>query len=151
MKDIFNYLYWNENLSSSGMPTPEQLKEVADAGKQVVINLATEKSEGAIQDESETVASLGMNYIHIPVQWGNPTREDLEAFFKAMETHKDKNLFIHCQANYRATAFLALYHIHKLGWKQEEAIAIMNRMWNPEDFPAWDKFMQENLDHWIRG
>lgn len=144
MKDIFNYLYLNEKLSSSGMPTPEQVKEIAEAGKTVVINLATEKSEGAIPNEEELVTALGMKYIHIPVDWSHPTTENLAEFFAAMDTHKDNDIFVHCQANYRATAFISLYRIQRLGWKKSDAYAIMNKMWNPEDFPVWEKFMEEN-------
>jgi protein tyrosine phosphatase (PTP) superfamily phosphohydrolase (DUF442 family) len=46
MNDIYNYLYLTEKLSGSGMPTPEQLKKVAEAGMKFIINLATPKSEG---------------------------------------------------------------------------------------------------------
>ena len=35
MKEIFNYLQLTEKLSSSGMPTPEQLREIAEAGHAV--------------------------------------------------------------------------------------------------------------------
>ena len=146
MKDIFNYLFLNEKLSSSGMPTSEQLRDIAAAGKQVVINLATEKSEGAILNEAELVTALGMKYIHIPVEWSNPTKKDLGDFFAAMEFHKDADVFVHCQANYRATAFISLYRIQRLGWKKEDAFAVMNKMWNPEDFPVWNKFIEENTE-----
>lgn len=144
MKDIFNFLYLNEKLSSSGMPTPGQVKEIAEAGKKVVINLATAKSEGAIPNEEELVTALGMNYIHIPVDWNNPTAENLSEFIAAMESHKDDDVFVHCQANYRATAFISLYRIQRLGWEKAEAYAIMNKIWNPEEFPVWEKFMEEN-------
>jgi len=40
MKDIYNYWFYDEKLSSSGMPTADQMKSVAEAGVQVVINLA---------------------------------------------------------------------------------------------------------------
>jgi protein-tyrosine phosphatase len=62
-----------------------------------------------------------------------------------MEAHKDDKVFVHCQANYRASCFIMLYRVLKLGWKQEDAIAVMNKMWNPEDFPAWGKLVEENL------
>ena len=39
MKDIYNYLFLSEKLSSSGMPTAEQMKLVADAGVQVVMTM----------------------------------------------------------------------------------------------------------------
>jgi protein tyrosine phosphatase (PTP) superfamily phosphohydrolase (DUF442 family) len=145
VKDIYNYWFLNEKLSSSGMPTAEQVKEVADAGVQVVINLALTTSPGALPNEDSVVESLGMKYIHIPIEWNNPTKQNLEDFFSAMDAHKDDKVHVHCQANYRVSAFIMLYRVLKLGWKKEDAIPVMEKMWNPEDFPVWQKFIDENL------
>ena len=145
MKDIYNYWFYDDRLSSSGMPTAEQMKSVADAGVKVVINLALKTSQGALENEDTVVESLGMKYIHIPVEWSEPTRQNLEDFFKAMDAHKDEKLFVHCQANYRASSFIMLYRVLRLGWRKEQAIPVMERMWNPEDFPVWQKFIEANL------
>ena len=145
MKDIYNYWFYHEKLSSSGMPTAEQMKEIAEAGVKVVINLALKTSQGALENEDTLVQSLGMKYIHIPVEWSDPTRQDLDDFFNAMDAHKEEKVFVHCQANYRASSFIMLYRVHRLGWKKEEAIPVMERMWNPEDFPVWQKFLDDNL------
>jgi uncharacterized protein (TIGR01244 family) len=145
MKDIYNYLYYNEKLSSSGMPTADQINEIAEAGVQIVVNLATSTSEGALGNEKELVEAHGMTYIHIPVDWKNPTREDLKEFLNAMDEHKDKNILVHCQANYRASGFVALYRILKLGWKRDDAFQDLQKIWNPEEYPAWDMFIEENL------
>jgi protein tyrosine phosphatase (PTP) superfamily phosphohydrolase (DUF442 family) len=145
MKDIYNYLYYNEKLSSSGMPTPDQLKSVAEAGVKLVINLATSKSEGAIPNEGELVNGFGMEYINIPVDWNNPTPEDLDVFLNAMDKHKDESVLVHCQANYRASGFVALYRVLRLGWKRDDAFQDMQKIWNPEEYPAWDMFIEENM------
>ena len=145
MNGIYNYLKYDENLSSSGMPTPEQLKEAAEAGARVVINLATSKSEGAIPNEAELVAGLGMEYIHIPVEWNEPTRRNLDDFLRAMESHRDDKVLVHCQANFRATGFVALYRILRLGWNKEEAFHDLRRIWNPEDYPVWQAFIETHL------
>lgn len=145
MKDIYNYWYYDEKLSSSGMPTAEQMKSVGEAGVQVVINLALKTSQGALENEDQLVESLGMKYIHIPVEWSEPTRQNLDDFFNAMAAHKDDQVLVHCQANYRASSFIMLYRVHRLGWKMEDAIPVMERMWNPEDFPVWQKFIEANL------
>ena len=145
MKDIYNYLAYNEKLSSSGMPTPEQLQDVAQAGVRVVINLATSRSDGAIPDEAERVAALDMEYIHIPVEWDEPTRRNLDDFLRAMDAHKDDNVLVHCQANFRATGFVALYRILRLGWKTEEAFLDVRKIWNPEDYPTWQTFIETHL------
>lgn len=51
MKEIYNYLYLTDKLSSSGMPKAEQVDAIAQAGVQAVVNLATARSEGALQNE----------------------------------------------------------------------------------------------------
>jgi protein tyrosine phosphatase (PTP) superfamily phosphohydrolase (DUF442 family) len=127
------------------MPTVAQLIEIADADVKVVINLALKTSEGAIPEEEQHVKSLGMKYIHIPVEWANPTQQNLNDFFEAMQTHRNEKVHVHCQANYRASAFIMLYRVLQLGWKKEDAIPIMERMWNPEDFRIWEKFIAETL------
>lgn len=145
MKDIYNYQFLDEKLSSSGMPTAEQIREIAGAGVQVVINLALTTSKDALPNENSVVESLGMKYIHIAVEWNKPTKQNLDDFFNAMNEHKDEKVFVHCQANYRASAFIMLYRVLRLGWKREEAIPVMEKMWNPEDFPIWQKFIDDNL------
>jgi protein tyrosine phosphatase (PTP) superfamily phosphohydrolase (DUF442 family) len=145
MKDIYNYWFYHEKLSSSGMPTADQMKSVAEAGVQVVINLAPHDVPRALPDESELVHSLGMKYINIPVTWRAPEPEALTRFMDAMDVHTDKKIHVHCEANYRASAFIMMYRVLRLDWKKEDAIPVMERMWNPEDFPIWQKFLDDNL------
>ena len=149
MKDIYNYQFLTEKLASSGMPTAEQMKAAADEGIQVVINLALKTSPGALPGEDALVESLGMKYIHIPVEWNNPTKQDLDDFFSAMDEHKNEKILVHCQANYRASSFVMLYRVLRLGWKEEDAIPVMEKMWNPEDFPVWKQFIEANLIHTV--
>src|SRR5215203_2348832 len=105
MKAIYHYQFLSENLSSSGMPTVEQMKEIADAGVQVVINLAPHDVPKAVPNEGELANSLGMEYINIPVTWRAPEQEAFIQFMDAMDAHANKKIHVHCEANYRASAF----------------------------------------------
>ena len=49
-----------------------------------------------------------MTYINIPVVWNHPTQENLNQFLEAMDAHSEEKVLVHCEANYRATAFPAL-------------------------------------------
>ena len=146
MKDIYNYQFLSEKLSSSGMPTAEQMKAVAEAGTQVVINLVSVTVRDALPNEDTLVESLGMKYVHIPVNWNNPIRQNLDDFFHAMDEYKDEKVLVHCQANNRASSFVMLYRVLRLNWKKEDAMPVMEKMWNPEDFPVWQKFI-DNILH----
>ncbi|HEU0294960.1 MAG TPA: protein tyrosine phosphatase family protein [Anaerolineales bacterium] len=145
MKDIYNYWYYDEKLSSSGMPTAEQMKSVAEAGVQVVINLAPHDVPTAIPNEDKLVNELGMEYLNFPITWRVPETEALTKFLDAMDANAGKKIHVHCEANYRASAFIMMYRVLRLGWKKEDAIPVMERMWNPEDFPVWQKFIDDNL------
>jgi protein tyrosine phosphatase (PTP) superfamily phosphohydrolase (DUF442 family) len=145
VKEIYNYLYLTEKLSSSGMPKAEDVGAIAQAGVQTVVNLATASSEGALQNEQELVESRGIQYFHIPVEWDRPTRQNLDDFMNTMDAHTDDNVLVHCQANFRATGFVTLYRVLRLGWKKEDAFQDLRKIWNPEKFPIWQKFINENL------
>jgi protein tyrosine phosphatase (PTP) superfamily phosphohydrolase (DUF442 family) len=86
-----------------------------------------------------------MQYIHIPVIWTTPTKDGLDRFMAVMDENKDKKILVHCQANFRATAFVALYRILRQGWDQQDAIEDMHKIWDAEDYPIWKMFIEENL------
>jgi protein tyrosine phosphatase (PTP) superfamily phosphohydrolase (DUF442 family) len=128
------------------MPKPEQLKSVAESGVQVVINLATSKSEGAIPNEGELVRNLGIEYIHIPVDWNNPTKQNLDDFMRAMDDHQAEHVLVHCQANFRASAFVSLYRILRQGWQADDVLQVMHKIWHEEENPTWNMFIEDMLN-----
>jgi len=145
MNDIYNYLYYHEKLSSSGMPTAEQMKSVSEAGVEMVINLAPHDVPKAISNEVELVSSLGMEYINIPVNWNTPTRDGLNVFMDTMDANKDKKIHVHCEANFRASAFITMYRILRLGWKSDEAFAVMHTIWDEDAYPVWKMFIEDAI------
>ena len=141
-KGIRDYIQLTDRIATSGQPTEEELAAVARAGYEGVINLDVAGSSYALDDEAGLVRSLGIEYVHIPVVWENPTRVDLERFFAAMEERRGKKLFVHCAANRRVSVFMALYRILCLGWEVQEA-----RQWTFLDtMPEyWRTFFDEML------
>ena len=144
-EDIFNFLPLSEKLFTSGMPKAEQLEDAEQRGVNLIINLAPHEVMDALPGESELVASLGMQYVNIPVIWNTPTKDGLERFMDVMDENKDKTILVHCQANFRATAFVALYRILRKGWNAEDAMEGMHKIWDTEDYPIWKMFIEENL------
>ena len=145
MNDIYNYKFFHEKLSSSGMPTAEQMKSVAAAGVQLVINLAPHDVPNALPNETELVETLDMQYINIPVDWGTPTRDGLNIFMDTMDANSDKKIHVHCQANFRASAFIAMYRILRLGWQPDEALEVMHTIWDEDAYPVWKMFIDDAL------
>lgn len=145
VEDIRNFLRLSEHLISGGMPTEEQLRAACKTGTQVVINLTPPTSSDALAGEDKLAETLGMEYVSIPVDWNNPTLENLVDFTRAMDASRGRNILVHCQANYRATGFIMLYRVNSLGWKRENALADLRKVWNPAEYPVWEQFIQKNL------
>lgn len=143
LSDIYNFLEISDNLGTAGQPTAEQLTAVKDAGYDVVINLATGATPRDLANEPELVAAQGQEYIHIPVIWEEPTADNLEQFFAAMDAHQDQKCFVHCIANMRVSAFVFLYRVLRQGMPLEDAKATMNLLWEPN--PVWQKFLDDAL------
>ena len=126
LSDIYNYRAVDDALCTSGQPTVAQLASIATAGYKTVINLALhDDPRYSLPDEPGTVQSLGLTYVHIPVQFATPTEADLLAFFAAMDAHRNEKVWIHCAANIRVSAFLGLYRAIRLGWDTERAFELM--------------------------
>ena len=143
LSNIYNMLSITDNLGTSGQPTSAQLAAIKEAGYEVVINLATGTTPRDLPNEADVVAAQGMEYIHIPVVWDNPTEADLVRFFEVMDATQDKKRFVHCIANMRVSAFLFLYRVLRQGMPLEAARATMAQIWEPN--PIWQKFINEAL------
>jgi NAD+ diphosphatase len=137
------FLPLGERIGTAGQPSPDQFTLIRQEGYQAVINLALTTSPGAIPDEDQLVAGLGMDYVHIPVEFGAPQDKELQQFFAAMEFLGNKKVFVHCIANKRVSAFLFLYRVIKLGHPVAEAEMALHRMWIPD--PVWQEFIDRAL------
>jgi protein tyrosine phosphatase (PTP) superfamily phosphohydrolase (DUF442 family) len=139
---IRNYRKVDERHATAGQPSEEHLKAAAAEGYGTIINLATIDPRYSLEDEGASAAALGMKYHHIPVPWDRPSDEDFAAFEKAMQSAGASKTLVHCAANYRATAFYALYAMKHLGWSRERAEAFRASVWKGSDFPVWEEFIQ---------
>jgi protein tyrosine phosphatase (PTP) superfamily phosphohydrolase (DUF442 family) len=141
---IHNYREATPDLATSGQPYEAQLQAIADAGYEVIVNLALhDDPRYSLADEASSVKALGLDYIHIPVQFDAPTEGDLVKFFEAMESHKDRRVWVHCAANMRVSAFLGLYWRIRGGWPEDRAFALLRDIWQPN--AVWTEFIASQL------
>jgi protein tyrosine phosphatase (PTP) superfamily phosphohydrolase (DUF442 family) len=139
---IDNFRTVDAMLATSGQPTEDQLRAAAAEGYEVVINLALHNHPRySLPDEAGLVESLGMTYVHIPVQFDAPGENELLAFFEAMDAHKDRKRHIHCSLNKRATVFLGLYNMIRLGQAEADAFETMRSVWEPDE--VWAAFIAD--------
>lgn len=142
VEGIYNYLRVSDRLGTAGQPTREQISAIKAAGFAVVVNLDV---AGSVPwSESEEVAQLGMDYIHIPVVWSSPQPEDLDRFFEVMDSHQDRMVFVHCAANMRVSAFIFLYRVLRQGVPPRMASEHLDRIWEPNRI--WHHFIEDSLD-----
>jgi len=144
LSSIDNYLEYSSVFSSSGQPGAEQLKVVADAGFKRVIYLAFTNSKTAIDAEDSVVKALGMDYIHIPVDFKNPRVENFEDFALLMERNKSIKTLLHCQVNMRASSFSFLYRVIYSGVPIFEAKRDLDAIWQPNK--VWYTFIVDVLN-----
>lgn len=136
---IYNSHPISDRVGTSGQPTETQFRLIRDAGYKVVINLAPHDAENALPDEAGLVAALGMDYIHIPVDFSHPSNEDFECFVAAMSARVEDKVWVHCAANMRVSAFMYRYRCEVEGMDRSEAASDLARIWEP--FGVWRKFV----------
>ena len=130
--DTYNWRRLDERLTTSGQPSEEQLKAIAGLGVDFVVNLGLHTHAKALADETASVAALGMDYIHQPVEFSAPTAADLQAFCDLMDRLQGRTIHVHCIANWRISAFMYRWRVDRLGWDQARARVDLDAIWTPE-------------------
>src|SRR5437879_5960189 len=106
---IFNWRRLDAATTTSGQPTEDQLAELKALGVGHVVNLGLHTHEKALPDEAGAVEGLGMRYVHMPIDFAHPTRQDLDAFAALMQRLEGETVHVHCIMNYRVSAFFYRY------------------------------------------
>ena len=64
LDEIKNFVAVSDRLGTAGQPSEEQLREVADAGFEVVVNLGLLDPRYCLADEADSVAALGLAVVN---------------------------------------------------------------------------------------
>ena len=131
---IYNWRRLDDRITTSGQPTEQQLADIQALGVRHIVNLGLHTHEKALPDEAASVGRLGITYIHIPVNFQNPTDGDFAKFCAAMEQLKEVAVHVHCIANYRVSAFFYRYLRDVLGMNEAEARPRWNGFGTPRAF-----------------
>ncbi len=139
MERIRNFVQLTENFGTAGQPMANQFTIIAANGYQHVINLGMPDHPDALANEGELVSALGMNYIHIPVPFDNPTPDHVRLFCNLLAQIKHEKVFIHCIMNYRVSAFMFHYLDKVENCDETNSRSIMFQKWTME--PVWEDVM----------
>jgi len=140
---ITNYREYSSVYASAGQPTEAQLKTLQENDFERVIYLAYSDHESSLTGEDRIVKNLGMEYVHVPVEWEAPTKTDFYMFVAIMEQAPQKKTLLHCQVNFRASAFSFLYRVIYRDTPLDDAKEDMNSVWAPNE--TWRKLIFEVL------
>ena len=137
---IDNYYNVPNLYKSSGQPSKRQLKLLAKKGYQIIINLAPNTIiNGRILNEAEILRLQKVKYIHIPVDFKNPTKADFRKFVLNIEKYKDEKIWVHCAANMRVSAFTYKYRRDILKLAHKDIIGDLEAIWIPDK--VWSSFL----------
>ena len=140
VEGICNYLNIESLFATSGQPDERQFELIREAGFETVVNLAPESVlENSLIDEASLLAGLGLEYIHIPVDFKNPTQDDFDNFVRSVQERAHKKIWVHCAANMRVSAFVYKYRCSVLGEEEAVAKSDLDRIWEP--FGVWKSFL----------
>ena len=140
---IYNYVEYSDRFASSGQPTEDQLKAQKTAGLERVIYVAFNDHENSLESEDRVAKELGLDYLQIPVDWKAPQKRDYYLIEQAMLLEPERKTLLHCQANFRASAFALLYRVLQNGVPLGQAKADMNSVWVPNS--VWTNFILDVL------
>ncbi|HEX6591478.1 MAG TPA: protein tyrosine phosphatase family protein [Moraxellaceae bacterium] len=134
----------DDHLCTAAQPSAEQLAQLGQTGVRHVINLALPTSDNAVADEGARLTAQGINYIHLPVVWENPTADKFTLFAQILWAVRDDAVLVHCACNMRASAFVFLYRVLHEAVPVHEAAAVMLAIWQPQG--VWQEFIRAQLD-----
>lgn len=136
---IKSLLPLTDQLTTAGQPPADVFPALRAAGFDRVINLGLLGQPYSLPDEQSAVLAAGMAYRHIPVSFEAPDPGLFADFLAEMDSAPGAKVFLHCAANYRATAFAALYAVRRLGWDRARAESFLAKVWQPN--PVWRAFL----------
>lgn len=126
-----NVVIISPSLVTSGQPTANALSRLAAQGFGAVIYLAPPTVSDAVPGEAEIVRKQGLEFINIPIKFGDPTEADFKSFIAAMNSLGDRKILVHCQVNMRASSMTFLYRVVVGHEKPEQAYESVSRIWSP--------------------
>ena len=139
LAEINNFRQYTPVFASAGQPSREQLRSLWAEDFERIVYLAFSTNPGAITDEDKLVKDLEMDYLHIPVDFNDPQADEFQVFADYLQRAPNKKTLLHCQVNFRATAFSFLYRVIYQGVSVQQAKADMNTVWQPDT--VWRDFI----------
>jgi protein tyrosine phosphatase (PTP) superfamily phosphohydrolase (DUF442 family) len=138
-----NLVAVTSRIVTSGQPTAKALEALKENGFEAVVFLVPSDVSGVIADEADIVKKNGLEYVHIPIKFSNPTTQHYDEFVSAMTRFTNRKVLVHCEINLRASSMVFLYRAIALKEDPQAAYESVAKVWSPRG--AWKPFIQEML------
>jgi len=138
-----NVVAISPKIVTSGQPTAGALSKLGEQGFKAVVYLAPPTVHDAVAGEGDIVQRQGLEFVNIPIQFGEPTDADVAQFFETMNRFRDRKVLVHCQVNMRASTMTFLYRVIELHEPPEQAYQSVSRIWSPEG--PWKRLLTSQL------
>ncbi|ARD28621.1 hypothetical protein EA756_12490 [Acinetobacter lactucae] len=124
----------HEHLFSSAQPSVEQLKLIKEYGCSTVINLALTNAPNHIENEDRICLDLGLNYIHIPIDWETPSAEQCLLVLDLID-HLVQNeiIWVHCSKNDRSSCLMYVYRQFYMNMDMPTSQDLLHEIWEPNE------------------
>ena len=132
-----------DGVLTGGQPTFDQIKQAAETGFKVVINLRTDNELPDPDQELTWVEGCGMKYIHIPVSVPEGlSPQNTKVFAEALSKPENYPLIVHCKSGNRVGAMFALKAFYIDEKDIDEALLIGERAGLAKLSPAVRKILE---------
>lgn len=138
-----NVVVISPQLVTAGQPSAAALAGLADQGFGAVVYLAPATVSDAVSGEAEIVRAKGLEFIHIPIPFGQPSEAHFLAFVEAMNRLRGRKVLVHCQINMRASSLTFLYRVIVGREPPELAYDAVARVWSPQG--PWKQLLSSQL------
>jgi uncharacterized protein (TIGR01244 family) len=104
-----NFVELTPRISTGGQPAEGGLKQLAEKGYQIVINIRASDEEFDRVAEEKQALQLGLRYYVIPFVAKEPSEQQALAFDALMSALKDSKVFVHCGSGNRVGSLMMIY------------------------------------------
>jgi protein tyrosine phosphatase (PTP) superfamily phosphohydrolase (DUF442 family) len=130
-------------LTTSGQPSEKMLQSLRLFGYEAVIFLVPSGIEGNVENEAAILKQQGIEFVHIPIKFDEPTEAHYTAFAAAMARLAKKKVLVHCEVNLRASSMVFLYRTIALKAEPSNTYESVSRVWVPRY--AWKPYIEKML------
>ncbi len=138
-----NLVVITPKIVTSSQPTAKALSALGEDGFEAVIYLVPTDVPSPVADEAAIVKRQGLEYIHIPIPFNNPTAQHYDDFARTMARLTKKRVLVHCEINLRASSMVFLYRTIALREDPQTAYESVLKVWSPRG--AWRPFIEGML------